>query len=46
MKPADLILRSIRPTIINSFVIKQIELDLKHINYGLDPKKGYGRKAR
>jgi hypothetical protein len=46
MKPADLILRSVRPTIINSYVIEQIEIDMKHVNYGLDPKKGYGRKAR
>ncbi|MDH4467952.1 MAG: hypothetical protein QE271_07830 [Bacteriovoracaceae bacterium] len=46
MKPGGLILRSIRPTIINSFVIERIEIDLKHINYGLDPKKGYGQKAR
>ncbi len=46
MKPADLILRSIRPTIINSYVIEKIEIDLKHVNYGLDHKKGYGRKAR
>ena len=46
MKPADLILRSIRPTIINSYVIEKVEIDLKHVNFGLDPKKGYGRKAR
>jgi hypothetical protein len=46
MKPADLILRSIRPTIINSYVIEKVEIDLKHVNYGLDPKKGYGGKAR
>jgi hypothetical protein len=46
MKPADLILRSISPTIINSYVIEKIEIDLKHVNYGLDPEKGYGRKAR
>ena len=46
MKPTDLILRSIRPTIINSYVIEKVEIDLKHINYGLTPEKGYGRKAR
>jgi hypothetical protein len=46
MKPVDLIIRSIRPTIINSYVIEKIEIDLKHVNYGLDPVKGYGGKAR
>ena len=46
MRPADLILRSIRPTTINSYLIEKVEIDLKHVNYGLDPKKGYCGKAR
>jgi len=46
MKPNNLTNRSIRPTTINSYLIEKIEVDLKHINHGLDPKKGYGSKAR
>ena len=46
MKPKDLIRCSIRPTIINSYLIKEIEVDLKHINYGLNLEKGYGIDAR
>ncbi len=46
MKPADLVLCSIRPTWINSYQIKKIEVDLRHINYGLDQVKGDGSKAR
>ena len=46
MKPADLIHCSIRPTQVNSYLIKTIEVDLKHINYGLDQTKGYGKKTR
>ena len=46
MKPANLVLCSIRPTSINSYLVEKIEIDLKHINYGLDSKKGYGQKAR
>ena len=45
-EPADLVLCSIRPTWINSYQIKKIEVDLRHINYGLDQVKGYGSKAR
>lgn len=46
MKPVDLVICSIRPTLVNSYLIKTIEVDLKHINYGLDRIKGYGKKAR
>ncbi len=46
MTPSDLSKRLGRPTLINSYVIEKIEIDLAHINYGLDTKKGYGRKAR
>ncbi len=46
MKPENLVTHSIRPTWINSYQIKKIEVDLRHINYGLDQIKGYGNKAR
>ncbi len=46
MTPVDLIFFSIRPTWINSYYIKKIEVDLRHINFGLDQHKGYGKKAR
>jgi hypothetical protein len=46
MKPLNLVSCSIRTTKINSYVIDQIEIDLKHINYGLDAKRGYGQKPR
>ena len=46
MKPADLVTCLIRPTWINSYLVKRIEVDLRHINYGLDRLKGYGSKAR
>ena len=46
MKPEDLVTCSIRPTWINSYQVKKIEVDLRHINYGLDRVKGYGNKAR
>ncbi|MBI2519215.1 MAG: hypothetical protein HYV97_02310 [Bdellovibrio sp.] len=46
MKPTDLVHCPIRPTHINSYLIKAIEVDLRHINYGLSRTKGYGKKAR
>ena len=46
MKPNDLINKKVSPTRINKYVISHIEVDLKHINYGLDKDKGYGIKAR
>ena len=46
MKPAELVICSIRPTQINSYLITKIEVDLRHINYGLDEQRGYGKKAR
>jgi hypothetical protein len=46
MKPADLVTCLIRPTWINSYLVKRIEVDLRHINYGLDRSKDYGSKAR
>ena len=46
MKPVDLVYSPIRPTQINSYLITSIAVDLRHINYGLDPIKGYGNKRR
>ncbi len=46
MKPVNLITRLIRPTLINSFMIKKLEIDLRHINYGMDSEKSYARKPR
>ena len=46
MKPEELVICSIRPTWINSYQIKTLEIDLRHINYGLDQVKGYGNMAR
>lgn len=46
MKPVDLVCSSIRPTQINSYLITSIEVDLRHINCGLDRNKGYGKKRR
>lgn len=46
MKPIELINCSIRPTTINSYLIRSLEIDLKHINHGLDSEKGYGHKSR
>ncbi len=46
MKPANLVTCLIRPTWINSYLVKRIEIDLRHINYGLNRLKGYSSKAR
>jgi hypothetical protein len=46
MKPTELLICSIRPTQINSYTITKIEVDLRHINYGLTKQRGYGKKAR
>jgi hypothetical protein len=46
MKPEDLVICLINPTWIKSYQVKRIEVDLRHINYGLDRFKGYGNKAR
>lgn len=36
----------IKPTLINDYLIERIEVDLRHINFGLDSKKGYRSKSR
>jgi len=41
LKPENLISKSIKETRINDYVINQVEIDLKHINYGLDDNKNY-----
>ena len=38
MKPAELIVVAIEPVRIGYFVVTTLEIDLNHVNYGLDPK--------
>lgn len=37
MKPSELEIVIIKPTKISSFIINRLEIDLNHINYGLNP---------
>lgn len=46
MKPTELIKSKIKPTKINDFVVTVIEVDLKHINHGLDKEGKYNKKQR
>ncbi len=46
MKPVELIKSRINPTKINDYIISVIEVDLKHINYGLDIERQYNKKQR
>lgn len=46
MKPDDLKSRRIKDTQINDYVINRLEIDLRHINYGLDENKNYHKKRR
>lgn len=47
MKPFDLSTVEISPIVVDEFIIKKLEIDLKHVNYGLDPKsKRFKKKAR
>ena len=46
MKPAELKIKRINKTRINAYIISTLEIDLKHINYGLTRNKGYGKKKR
>ena len=39
MRPANLESIEIRQTQINSYFISRLEVDLQHINYGLDDNK-------
>jgi len=46
MKPSVVVSSFIKPTSINDYVIEKLEVDLRHVNYGLDHEKGYRSKAR
>lgn len=46
MKPENLISKSIKETRINDYVINLVEIDLKHINYGLDDNRNYREERR
>lgn len=46
MKPHGLVRCSINPTWINYYFIREIEVDLRHINYGLDHVKVYSEFPR
>lgn len=46
MKPENLVKINIRITKINDYVIKKLEIDLTHVNYGLNKKKELNTKPR
>lgn len=47
MKPFKLHVVKIRPIFLGGFEINKLEIDLKHVNYGLDPKtKLFKKRAR
>ncbi|MCY4643847.1 MAG: hypothetical protein OXB88_04460 [Bacteriovoracales bacterium] len=46
MKPKDLKIKKIKTTRINDYQINTLEIDLRHINYGLAKNKGYRKKKR
>ena len=47
MKPLNLNIVKIHPITVGDFVINKLEIDLKHVNYGLDPKtKDFRKRAR
>lgn len=47
MKPLDLDIVKIQPITVGGFIINRLEIDLKHVNYGLDPKtKEFRKRAR
>lgn len=47
MKPSNLDTVKIPPITIGDFVINKLEIDLQHVNYGLDPKtKVFKKRAR
>ncbi len=46
MKPSALECRAIRKTTINEYSIVQLEIDLRHINYGQDSSQTYRVQAR
>ncbi len=47
MKPLNLDITNIHPIKVGNFVINKLEIDLRHVNYGLDPKtKDFRKRAR
>ena len=47
MKPLNLDIVKIHPITVGDFIINKLEIDLKHVNYGLDPKtKDFRKRAR
>ena len=46
MKPSDLKIKKIKVTTINDYSINTLEIDLKHINYGLTSDGEYRKKKR
>jgi hypothetical protein len=46
MKPERLTKINISTTKINDYAIKKLEIDLTHINYGLNKKKELNTKPR
>ena len=47
MKPLNLDIVKIHPISVGDFIINKLEIDLNHVNYGLDPKtKTFRKRAR
>lgn len=46
MKPKDLVKININTTRINDYAIRKLEINLVHINYGLNKKKQLNTKPR
>ncbi len=46
VKPNDITIKKIKKTKINDYVIDLLEIDLKHINYGLNKNKEYAKRTR
>jgi hypothetical protein len=47
LKPSNLNIVEIPPVNIGDFVISKLEIDLRHVNYGLDPKaRDFRKRAR
>ncbi len=46
LKPSEVKIKRIKKTKINDYKIIKLEIDLKHINYGLDGNREYRKKKR
>lgn len=46
MKPSGLECIEIGETVINGSIIERLEVDLRHVNYGLDDQQNYRNRAR